>query len=197
MKISVILPTITGREESFKAMEAAYRARTPGHSLQIVSPLNEPNWAAACNVAMRKATGDVFAFGSDDLEPLDGWAEAMLRTLGAGEIPAPQVWDWKQEGRPVNEGQDGPPGSITAFTRVVALTREMAEAIGPWPEWDYYVDNWVSDKGRTLGYETRVTEGYSFIHHWHQHGRLDGGDWVGRSLPLYIAERDKMGLPPL
>lgn len=195
-KISLIIPTITGREESLAAMLAAYKARTKGFRLQVVTPLDAPNWAAGCNLGMAKATGELFAFGSDDLEPIDGWADAMARTLDAGEIPAPQVWNHTHDGPPVNEAQDGPAGSITAFSRVVALTAKMAELIGPWPEIDYYVDNWVSDKARTLGIETRVTAGYWFIHHWHQVGRLDGGDWVGRNLPLYNAERAKLGLPP-
>lgn len=196
MLISIIIPTIKGREESYAQMVAAYRERTPGHTLNIVTPRDFPNWAAACNEGMTRAKGKVFAFGSDDLEPLPGWADAMLGTLKAGEIPAPQLWNYVQDGPPVNEVQDGPPGSITAFSRVVALTREMAEQIGPWPEMDYYTDNWVSDKARTLGIETRVTAGYGFIHHWHQVGRLDQPGWQNRSLPQYNAERAKLGLPP-
>ena len=62
---------------------------------------------------------------------------------------------------------------------------------------DYYADNWVSDRGRVLGYETRVTAGYAFVHHWHPVGRLDKGDWQGRSLPGYNEERRKLGLPPV
>lgn len=196
-KISVIIPTITGREESLAKVLDAYRERTPGYELEFVTPLNEHNWPTGCNVGQRKATGDIFAFGSDDLEPLEGWADAAIATLANNELPAPQVWDWKVEGRPVNEGQDGPPGSITAFTRVVCLTRAMAEAIGPWPDIDYYADNWVSDKARSLGWETRVTAGYGFIHHWHPVGRLDGGNWTDRNKPIYNEERAKLGLPPV
>jgi len=198
MRISVIIPTIDGREESFARMVQAYRERTPGHEIEIIAPRNYPNWPAGCNVGQEQATGEVFAFGSDDLEPLDGWADAMLRAFAAGEIPAPQVWDFVKSDRPpVNQAADGPPGSVPLFTRVVALTRQMAERIGPWPEIDYYADNWVSDKGRSLGYETRVTEGYAFVHHWHQHGRLDGGNWQARSVPRYNEERAKLGLPPV
>lgn len=198
MKISVIMPTITGREESCATMVAHYRARTPGYELEILNPKDYPNWPAGCNAGMAQATGDIFAFGSDDLEPLPGWADAMVGCLLRGELPAPQVWDWqKSDGPPVNLAQDGPPGSIPLFTRVVALTREMAEAIGPWPEIDYYADNWVTDACRVRGWETRVTEGYWFVHHWHQHGRLDHGSWQARSLPRYNEERVKLGLPPL
>jgi hypothetical protein len=197
VRITVIMPTITGREEMLARMVQAYRDRTPGHDLETLNPKDHPNWPSGCNAGQLVATGEVFHFTNDDIEPLDGWAEPMLEALARGEVPAPQVWNWTREGPPVNERQDGPPGSFTAFSRLPSLTREMAERVGPWPSIDYYGDNWVSDAARILGFETRVMAGYAFIHHWHQHGRLDHGDWVGRNLPLYNAERAKLGLGPV
>ena len=196
MKISIIMPTIDGREESRETMLRAYQERTP-YPIEIILKYNYPNWPAGCNAGQLDATGDVLHFGSDDLEPLAGWADAMLRTLAANEIPAPQLWDFVKTGAPVNERADGPPGAIPGFSRAPSLTRAMAECIGPWPEIPYYADNWVSDKGRLCGYESRVTAGYGFIHHWHPVGRLDAGDWVGRNKPLYNAERAKLGLGPV
>lgn len=197
MNISIILPTISGREESREKMAQAYRDRTPGHVIEVISPKDYPCWPAACNVGQGLAKYDILHFGADDLEPLDGWAEPMLAALAASEIPAPQLWDFVPGGTPVNEAADGGPGAIPTFTRVPALTREMAERIDRWPEIPYYADNWVSDKGRLVGYETRVMGGYGFVHHWHPVGRLDGGDWVGRYKPLYNEERAKLGLPPV
>jgi hypothetical protein len=197
MKISVVIPTITGREYSYAAMVAAYVERTPGHDLEIVTVKDRPSWPVGCNAGQLLASGEVLHFGADDLEPLEGWAGAMLSALEAGEIPAPQIWDYAREGLPVNQAQDGPPGALTPFSRVPSLTRAMAAAIGEWPDMHYYSDNWVSAKGRLCGFETRVTEGYAFIHHWHPVGRLDTGDWMGRYLPLYNAERAKLGLAPI
>jgi hypothetical protein len=187
--ITVIIPTISGREDSLKRVVAAYRRM---RGLQIVTPKDYPNWPAGCNAGQLQAKGDILHFGADDLEPIDGWAEPMLECLSNGYIPAPQLWNWVKEGEPVNQAEDGLPGSFTTFSRVPALTREMAKAIGPWPEIPYYADNWVSLKGSKVGYLTRVTGGYSFIHHWSQIGRLDQGDWVGRYLPLYEAEVAKL-----
>jgi hypothetical protein len=198
MRITIIMPTITGREESCARMVAAYRTRTPGHRLQLLNPKDYPNWPSGINAALSSATGEVIHFTNDDIEPLDGWAEPMLAALAAGEVPAPQVWNHeKSDAPPVNQVADGLPGSATAFSRLPSLTREMAVAIGPWPVMDYYADNWVSDKARRLGWETRVVEGYAFVHHWHPVGRLDHGDWQSRSLPTYNAERAKLGLPPV
>lgn len=196
MKISVIIPTITGREASFASVCAAYAERTP-YPVQFLSAKDYPSWPAGCNVARVGATGDILHFGADDLEPLEGWADAALACLGGGEIPAAQVWDYRQTGPCANEREDGPAGSLTAFSRVPTLTREMADRIGPWPEFHYFSDNWIADKAHSLGYAIRVTEGYSFIHHWHQVGRLDTGDWVGQYKPLYNLEREKLGLAPV
>lgn len=194
MKISVIIPTITGREESFAAMVDAYRERTPGHEIEIVSVRDYPSWPLGCNAGQLEATGDVLHFGADDLEPIEGWADAMLPVLAAGEIPGAQVWDFVREGPPVNQDADGLPGAIAEFSRVPSLTREMAAAIGPWPDIHYYSDNWIGAKGRLCGFPTRIVEGYGFIHHWHPVGRLDGGDWVGRYRPLYEAELARLGI---
>jgi hypothetical protein len=198
MRLSVIMPTISGREESCAKMVAAYRERTPGVEVEIVNPKDYPSWPAGCNAGQLTATGDILHFAADDLEPLEGWWPPALAAVTAGEVPAPQLWDFaKGDGPPVNERADGPPGVTTAFSRVPTLTRAMAEAIGPWPVMDYYADNWVSDKARLLGYETRVMEGYAFVHHWHPVGRLDAGDWVSRSVGRYNEERAKLGLPPV
>lgn len=194
MRLSIVIPTISGREESLARMVAAYRERTPGE-LEIITPKDYPCWPAGCNAGFAETTGDIIHYGADDLEPLAGWLEAALPVLAAGEIPAPQLWDFeKGDGEPVNQRADGVPGTCTAFSRVPTLTRAMAEAVGPWPIMDYYADNWVSDKARKLGHETRVTAGYSFVHHWHPVGRLDAGDWVGRSIGRYNEERAKLGL---
>ena len=196
MKLSIIIPTITGREDSLAAMVAAYRERTPGE-FEILTPKDYPCWPAGCNAGRRHALGDVLHFGSDDLEPIEGWAEPMFACLAEGFIPAPQVWDHVHQGPPVNQDADGLPGSITTFTRVPALTHAMSKEIGDWPEIPYFADNWVSDKGRLCGYQTRMTEGYGFVHHWSQVGRLDEGNWWDRNLPLYNAERAKLGLGPI
>lgn len=194
-RISVVMPTITGREEMWAWITPLYQRRAPDFEIELCSPKDYPNWPSGINAA--QPTGDYLVYTADDLEPLDGWADAMVACLDRGEVPAPQVWNWKQEGRPVDERVDGPPGAVPAFSRIPALTREMAEAIGPWPsDLDYYADNWVTDAARLRGWECRVTEGFAFIHHWNQHGRLDAGDWQGRNLPRYNVHRAALGLPP-
>lgn len=206
MRLSIIHPTITGREESLERMLEAYRQRTDGFDVEYITVKDFPNWPAGVNAGSKLASGDVWFYGADDVEPLEGWADAMMRTISAGEVPAGYYWDHPQgavepcgytpSGAPVN-AVDGPPGSVPVFSRGPALTRALAERVGPWPEIDYYADNWVSDKVRTLGVEVRMTAGMHFVHHWHPVGRLDHGNWVARNKPLYNAERAKLGLGPI
>lgn len=173
IELSVIIPTITGREESLHRTLRAYadNTRTP-YELIVVE--NQPNWPAACNAGAKFATGDVLHFGADDLCPCNSWYNAGVRAvLSDNELPAPPiVWNYEKGG---NVGSDdGPPGALTRFTRVPILTRAQYDAIGPWPEIIYFADVWISDRARYLGMQTRAVAGYEFVHYWHQTGRLDG-----------------------
>jgi hypothetical protein len=179
LKVGVVVPTISGREESLQRTLDAYRATLAGVDYVLTVPRNLPNWPTACNEGAQLLAADacdVLHYGADDLVPRHGWLEAALPVLDAGELPAPRVWNhhWN-DGPAHSQVIDGPNGALCHFTRVPILTAAMAQAIGPWPEIAYFADCWLSDAARAYGgWETRVAEGYDFVHHWHQHGRLDG-----------------------
>lgn len=199
MKISVIIPTIQGREDSLERTLDGYR-ETTAHlrgidqlEVEFVVVHDEHNWPTACNAGQLRATGEILHFGADDLVPYGNWLPPCLPVLDAGILPAPYVYNLTHEGNPDNL-QDGVPGNQTTFTRVPILTRTMAETIGPWPDINYYADNWVSDKARLHGWPTHVVAGYEFIHFWHQHGRLDQPERVEEYAQQYAEERRKLGL---
>jgi hypothetical protein len=197
-RLAIVTPTITGREEMLAMILEAYRTRSDGFAIEFVTVKDYPNWPAGCNAgqALIALPYDYIFFGADDVEPVAGWADAMAGALDRGVVPAGRYWNWaKDDGPPVNEAADGPPGAEAPFARGFGLTPTMAAGVGPWPEMDYFADNWVSDKLRLLGYRIEVTAGFDFVHHWHQAGRLDGGDWWGRNYPRYAEERRKLGLP--
>jgi len=173
--LSVIIPTISGREETLHRCMASYEETLAGTPYEIILIKDWPTWPAACNEGYRRSKGGVVHFTADDLEALPGWhIPALLHLSVHNELPAPFVYDYQSppEGRWANE-EDGPPGSIPKFTRIPILTRTQYEKIGFWPSIVYYADYWVSEKGRTVGIETRMIEGYSFVHHWSQIGRVD------------------------
>ena len=175
-ELTVVVPTITGREESLQRTLDSYEATLEGVDSEIVVIQDAPTWPDACNLGFKKAEGDVIHFTADDLEALPGWWDHASKALQErpNELPAPRVYDFlpPPEGRWMNE-EDGPDGAIPLFTRIPIFTREQGEKIGPWPAIVYYADYWVSEKARTLGIETHMVHGYDFVHHWCQIGRVD------------------------
>lgn len=173
MRLSVILPTISGREASLARALAAYEDTLKGCSHEIIIVKDEPTWPTACNVGYKRSKGDVVHFSADDLEPLPGWWKEPLKALKTiDELPNPKVLDYSIDGNFSNV-KDGADGDLTHFTRIPIMTRSQYERIGPWPEIVYYADIWVSEKARTLGIRTRCMHSYQFLHHWCGIGRVD------------------------
>lgn len=175
-KLSVIVPTITGREASLARCLASYEDTMVGLDREIIVVKDQPTWPAACNRGYEQCNGDVIHWTADDLEALPGWHEPALQHLNEhDELPAPRVYNFlaPPEGEWDNT-EDGAHGAIPEFTRIPIMRRDQAERIGLWPEdLIYYADLWVTDKGRSLGIETRMVHGYDFIHHWSGVGRVD------------------------
>lgn len=194
--ISVIIPTISSRSDMFEDTREKYLRSY--NDIEVIRVLDFPTWASGCNEGFKYAKGDIIHYTADDLNPLDGWAEAVIQTLSNNDIPAPYLWNYRFGGRAWN-WEDGNPGDIPPFSRVPTLTRKMADDIGTWPEsLHYFADNWISDKGRLLGYETRLHSNYRFVHHWNPNGRLDRDpNWWEHWKAIYNVEREKIGLPPV
>ena len=175
MKLSIIVPTISGREDSLAQTLDAYAKLTHPYLFEFVVGKDHSCWPAACNAGAIKAQGEILHFTADDLVPVLDWFTPTLPTLLADELPAPCIiWNHEQGGTIGSD--DGAHGELTRFTRVPIMTRAQYDRIGPWPELIYYADLWVSDRGRSLGMETRCVSGYEFVHHWSQIGRLDGDE---------------------
>lgn len=192
--LSIVIPTISRREESLARAVASYRDTCVDINHEIIIVKDRPTWPAACNEGYEQATGDVILFTSDDLEALPGWHVPALRYLGEhDELPAPRVYNFlpPPEGEWDNS-EDGPDGAITHFTRIPIMRRDQWERIGRWPDdLIYYADLWVSEKGRSLGIETRMVHGFDFIHHWSGIKRVDSRtnlDASGQMLKLLREE---------
>lgn len=174
-ELTVVLPTISGREESLARTIKSYEDTLEGQDFDIIVIQDWPTWPSACNEGYKRSDSEIIHFTADDLEALPGWYRpALLHLAEHNELPAPRVYDFEPppEGRWMNE-EDGEDGAVPLFTRIPIMTRDQYEQIGPWPHIVYYADYWVSEKARTLGIETRMVHGYDFVHHWCQIGRVD------------------------
>jgi hypothetical protein len=172
--ISVIVPTISGREESLARAIASYEEtlRDVEHELIVVK--DAKTWPTACNEGYARAQGNILHFSADDLEALPDWHVDAIYALGVrNELPAPKVYNFVAEESAWDNPEDGMDGELTHFTRIPLMTRAQYETIGSWPEIVYYADLWLSEKARTLGIRTRCLHSYRFIHHWSGIGRVD------------------------
>lgn len=170
--LTVVVPTISGREKSLARTIASYEETLQGVAHEIIVVKDENSWPRACNVGYERAQGDVIHWTADDLEAVPGWYDDIPAFLENDEVPAPAVYDYSRDGK-FSNAEDGPDGETTMFTRVPLCRRDQAERIGLWPEITYYADIWFSEKARSVGIETRLLYSYAFVHHWSPIGRVD------------------------
>jgi GT2 family glycosyltransferase len=180
MRLSVVVPTISGREESLARTIASYSDTLADVEHELIVVKDEPSWPRACNVGYAQSQGEIIHWTADDLEALPGWFDDIPQALERDELPAPRVMDYRAEGKFANE-VDGADGEITGFTRIPICRRDQAERIGLWPEITYYADLWFSEKARSIGIETRMLYSYAFVHHWSGIGRVDSTENLKRS----------------
>ncbi|HSE47497.1 MAG TPA: glycosyltransferase family A protein [Gemmatimonadales bacterium] len=176
MRLSIVIPTISGREESLERAVESFKQTTRGCQHEIIIIKDEPTWPEACNAGFYQSKGEVVLFSADDLDALRNWWKRPLAHLAEyDELPAPRVYDnhGPDGQRWLMNEKDGKDGDLTHFTRIPIMTRSQWERIGPWPNLIYYADMWVSEKARTLGIRTRMIYGFDFFHHWSQIGRVD------------------------
>lgn len=179
--ISVIIPTVEGREDQLRDCLASYAAHTTDYEMIVIVNDGHPcghGWVEGAQVAV----GEYIHFSADDLQPHAGWAEAAKATASLGVLPAPRILTAAGELETCG-GEDGfeerPTGYRTDFTRIPFLTREQWATISPRIESflrtaHYFTDNAISWAGHHAGIPTAVDRGYLFTHHWAQAGRGAG-----------------------
>ena len=172
--ISIVIPTLTGREESLARAVRGYKRTLGKTPHEIIVVKDKPTWPTACNEGYALSRGDIIHFSADDLMPLPKWhVEAVAWMKEHDELPAPKVLNHSRNGTHDN-AHDGFNHETTWFTRIPMLRRDQYERIGAWPEYNYVADIWVSEKARMLfGIQTRIFYSYAFVHYWHQVGRKD------------------------
>lgn len=189
--ITVVVPTIAGREDHYKRCVDAYAARSV-YRLQLVTVRDLPTCGEAWNVGAEQAEGDFLHFSADDLEPHEGWDVAAVEAVGNGHLPAPRILN---PGRSVDycgeHGLDLPDGTVVGMSVIPFMSRAMWDAIGPVLPIHYYSDNWISYRAGLAGFKTVVYRRFEFTHHWAQPGRGAGMSYSQRMAfdrARYVAE---------
>lgn len=173
--ISIVCPTIEGREEWLERCRLAYCETTPDAEFLIVH--NAPTCNQGWNIGIPQARGEYIHLTADDIEPHRDWWVFAVEWVERGYLPAPRIvnpdgtlqscgdGDWEQE-----------TGSHTELTRVPFFSRQQMESAGIFPiqpPGQYMGDAWVSHRGRVAGIPTVVVREMQFTHSFASVGRLD------------------------
>lgn len=172
--ISVVVPTIPGREHHLERCVRAYQTLTT-HKIELLVENGHPTCGDAWQVGAERATGDYLHLTADDLEPHEGWDAAAIETVDRDALPAPRVLN--PDGTLYAAYPWGDPDDWTHIAMsVVPFMRVLDwERIGPMiPGHHYYTDNWVTYRARLIGLDVVYRRAYEFVHHWAQEGRGAG-----------------------
>jgi hypothetical protein len=171
--LSIVMPTIRGREEWLERTCKAYYALTTT-PFEILVEENHPGCGPAWQAGGERAVGDYIFMAADDLEPKARyWETAAIEACKRGELPAPRIYH--SDGRLQSCGESWemlePDGDETAFTRAPFMSRAQWDVAQPMLPVMYFTDNWVSWRCWQKHIPTVVTYGFDLIHHLAQEGR--------------------------
>lgn len=178
--ISVIVPTIRGREHWLERCQQAYSENT-WHEFEFIVIHDHPTCNSAWNEGIRQAKGEFIHLSADDLEPHSGWDTVGLSCLGKGFLPCPRVLN--ADGSLQSCGSDAyehETGTSSDVARVPLFPRALLPAIYPIFDGHYAGDYWVTSQGRKVGWPTVVVREMLFTHHMASEGRLHtlDADWA-------------------
>lgn len=170
MKVSVVIPTIDGRESLFEQTVAAYR-QLQSVELEIIAPRGFSSIGEAWVKGAAKATGQFIHLSADDVIPHAGWFSAALRAANALKYPSPRLLNVDGSlhscgtmggGMLLPECADGTRCNSSPFPFFRA---EHTEAlIGSLPPIHYYADDLLAARACSLGLVPTVCRDYCFTH---------------------------------
>lgn len=167
LTISVVCPTIKGREDHYDRCKQSYLKNTLHANIEWIPVHDRETCGIAWQDGASVATGDYLHLTADDLECHSGWDYAAMESADDGIIPMPTIY------RPT--GEIDPLGSETAgCTRIPFCTMSQWSFIGPMIPIHYYTDNYFSVRAKAGGLLLQEVPRYKFTHHWAQHGRGAG-----------------------
>lgn len=189
--ISIVIPTISGREEVYARCVAAYKATTPV-PFEIITIRNESACGIAWGLGAMRAKGDYLHFTADDLVPHRGWAEAAIECVDRGVLPAATVLN--PEVPLICPVHLGPRYESVPNVLVPFFNRRLWD-LGRWVVPIHYgSDDWITYLAVVRGIEVELLEDYRFSHSAAEEGRL----WMNRSLdvPQLCAYMENEGFVP-
>lgn len=169
MLISVVIPTVEGRQLYLDNAVRAYMAHTRTR-IELIIEADHAAVGLAWQAGAEKATGDYIHLSNDDCEPHDGWDWPAIQACEEGFVPGPQVYapDGSPQAPPVwgEVSPDWSPLKDDQAVTIPFLSRKQWDVVQPLLTVHYYSDNWIADRARAAGYRAVLRTGYAFTHHW-------------------------------
>lgn len=157
--VSIIIPTVAGREASLARTRVGYLATKPEDvRYELIIVRDRPTCGHAWIAGAEVATGDLLHVTADDLVPHPGWLEAGMACLEGGAIPSAYL-DLPWGGTDGEVGEDGAPARMTP---VPLMPREWWPGVPPIGYWSDYA---VSDRLLAAGRRIAWCHGYRFTHY--------------------------------
>ena len=168
--ISVIVPTIDGREHWLERCEQAYAETTVDYEFIVLR--NYPTCGQAWNEGLRQAKGEWVHLSADDLEPHPGWWQAATEAVERGFLPCPRILNsdgsLQSCGSHAREVENGTHSDVA---RVPFFPASLVDALFPVFENQYMGDYWISAQALKAGWPTVVVREMLFTHHMAMEGR--------------------------
>lgn len=187
--ISVICPTIKGREDWAERCQTAYQEHTT-ETHEFILIHDRPTCGIGWNDGLDIAKGDYLHLTADDVEPTEGWDLVGIEWLHRKILPAPRILHTDGSLQSCgNTADEQPTGTPTELTRIPFFGRELVPIVCPIIETHYYTDSWVSYRARRYGWSTLVVRDFLFYHHFAGVGRLD--DRLDDDYATFVRLRDR------
>lgn len=168
--VSIILPTITGREDLLAVTRDAYEQTVEGEA-EIIVVRERPTIGEAWNAGAEAAEGEFLLLGADDLVPDPGAVAAGIEAAKIEGYPSP--WITNPDGSTVARGSLGggmllgaetPEGTPCNSSPIPFVERRKWGAIGPSIPAHYYADDYLGWSARRAGLDVRLVGAYHFQH---------------------------------
>jgi glycosyltransferase involved in cell wall biosynthesis len=197
--ISVVIPTIPGRENLFDQTVEALEATANGTRLQFIVPRGHKTCGEGWNAGAELADGDYLMLAADDMIPHDGWLEAAVMAADEGVYPAP--WIVNPDGSTLCCGTlgsglllsgDARDGLPVCNSPVPFMCRDRWPEIGPSIPTHCYSDDYLAFRARIAGLSVEVRRAFKFTHLDGQHGHMPLVLRAGVDRELYAREASKL-----